>query len=367
MSGSGGDVESAVLTAAETGSRTRREEQTASRLLNPGDLTWRRALGWISHDPFHLPAYAALDASASGGAACAFLHREPGGVLLLPLVLRRVPGTPYLDATSPYGYSGPVATSLCPALWSRAVCSMQEVLGDRGVISLFVRLHPLREVPLDALREAGDLVEHGCTVSVDLTQDPQASFARLSHGHRGGARAFSRSGMQVVFDEPDHWQHWEQAYRQNMARVGASDHYLFGRAYFQRLRRCLGTELHLATAVATDGMVAGGLVFFAHDGLLEHFLVGVKDAYLRGNVAAGLYLALQAWGRERGATVQHLGGGVGGVEDSLFRFKAAFSDRRHPFRTWRVVVDEQACARLTAPGVDSGYFPAYRATASGDA
>ena len=75
-----------------------------------------------------------------------------------------------------------------------------------------------------------------------------------------------------------------------------------------------------------------------------------------------------AWAHARGNRVLHLGGGVGGREDSLFHFKQGFSDWLIPFYTWRIVVDEvryrQAMDVLapTGDGGDrSGHFPAYRA------
>ena len=60
--------------------------------------------------------------------------------------------------------------------------------------------------------------------------------------------------------------------------------------------------------------------------------------------------------------------GLGGSADSLFHFKAGFSDQRHAFHTWRVVVDPAEYAALTRTrnpeasgnGFD-GHFPAYRA------
>jgi hypothetical protein len=70
----------------------------------------------------------------------------------------------------------------------------------------------------------------------------------------------------------------------------------------------------------------------------------------------------------RGARVLHLGSGLGGREDSLLLFKAGFSDRRHPFRSWRLVVapelyrrlcDRRATTRDAAAAPD-GFFPLYR-------
>src|SRR5438552_3169672 len=72
-----------------------------------------------------------------------------------------------------------------------------------------------------------------------------------------------------------------------------------------------------------------------------------------------------------GAHSHHLGGGVGAQEDSVFRYKAGFSDRRHTFYTWRWVLRPEVYSDLCrtraqwnamngfAPA-SVEYFPAYR-------
>ena len=76
------------------------------------------------------------------------------------------------------------------------------------------------------------------------------------------------------------------------------------------------------------------------------------------------------WAKERGDQRLHLGGGVGGADDSLMHFKAGFSDERHVFRTLRVVVDAAEYApargrprpRASIPTDLDGFFPLYRRT-----
>ena len=67
----------------------------------------------------------------------------------------------------------------------------------------------------------------------------------------------------------------------------------------------------------------------------------------------------------------HLGGGVGAAEDSLFNFKAGFSQKRHAFSCWKWVVNEGAYDEIASSVREhqrlaglrpsaSNYFPAYR-------
>ena len=60
----------------------------------------------------------------------------------------------------------------------------------------------------------------------------------------------------------------------------------------------------------------------------------------------------------------HLGGGVGGVNDSLFYFKSGFSKNYHQFKVWREIINEDVYIHLTKDrfkeSSKSSYFPLYR-------
>ena len=80
-----------------------------------------------------------------------------------------------------------------------------------------------------------------------------------------------------------------------------------------------------------------------------------------------MFAEVMHWAQAQGAAYMHLGGGLGGREDSLFHFKAGFSKQRADFFTYRVIADPSAyetlCARWQehhhAP-LDETFFPAYR-------
>ena len=77
---------------------------------------------------------------------------------------------------------------------------------------------------------------------------------------------------------------------------------------------------------------------------------------------------VRTWAKERGNEVMHLGGGYGGKDDALLRFKAGFSHCSHDFATWHLIFMEDAYrdlarAREERAGAvaDELLFPAYRA------
>ena len=336
---------------------------TEGALLEPGDPAWADALRRVPHDVYHLPEYVTLDARLSGGTPVAFRYDERGQVFLLPLVLRPVPGTGLRDAISPYGYPGPVS-DVPPsgaAFWARAAHHMAALLRTHDVISVFARLHPLLPTPAAALLGTGTVVHHGETVSADLTRTPEQLWQDTHRTHRNQINKAKRAGVRIVVDDWDRLDEWVDTYHATMNRVGASGFYFFDHDHFHRLRAVLGEHLHLAVAMH-DGEVLGGNLFFAYRGIMQTHLQSTRDGPTWWADKL-LYHEVRLWGRERGYLVHHIGGGLGGADDSLFRYKAAFAAGRQDFHTWRVVTDlvafEKLCGTPT-PEMLEGRFPPYR-------
>jgi len=339
-----------------------------AELLTTRDANWTRVLTDTRHDFYHLPAYVELEA-AGGGEACALYVEESGARLLVPLVrqpLLEMPGRS--DLTSPYGYPGPLLDRPSDLEFAtRALQYAVPFLRDRGVIALFGRLHPLLDAPLEALAAVGKVVEHGSTVSIDLTLEPDRVWKDMRKSHRYEIRRAERDGFVATLDRS--WRRFEdfvRLYTATMQRRGASAYYFFSDSYFARLRRALGEKLSL-WVVERDGLLACASLFTELNGIVQYHVSAGDPAFAQHEPSKLLINAVRLWAHGRGDTDLHLGGGVGAARDSLFFFKSGFSARHHPFRSWRVVIDERLYAELTRrrnPDADVsnhvGFFPAYR-------
>jgi len=334
-------------------------------LLDPGAREWKDALERIRHDIYHDPAYVVLDARLCGGVPAAFHYEEAGGRLLLPLILRDIPGSGLRDAVSPYGYPAPVSDTADPAFWERACAAMLGTLRDEGIVTAFARMHPLLDAALPALGRFGAVVRHGETVTMDLTAGPDQMWRQTRSDHRNHINRARRAGTTVVFDDWSRLGEWVAVYHDNMRRVGASSYYFFTGAHLTALHDAVGDRMHLAVALEGDEVV-GGNTFFEHDGIATGYVSSTRRAPKR-YADELLYDEVRRWCAARGDTVFHLGGGKGGSNDSLFLYKAGFSPGRHPFHTWRVVADPVAyrgLMRERRPGADpadlTATFPPYR-------
>jgi hypothetical protein len=247
----------------------------AARLLQPSAVEWADALREVRHDVYQYSEYAVADARRLGGSAAAFCYREGSLVLLQPLVLRPVPGAgdDTFDAVSPYGYSGPVSNAPLTdeGFWRRACEALPGCLAEAGVVSCFVRLHPLLPPRLDALGRVGTLVQHGRTVNIDLRAGEEEQWAQIRSNHRRQIHRAARRGIVVSLDDWRRMDDFLEIYHETMDRVGASAEYFFDRDYFDSLRAALGDDLHLATAEHAGQVLAGGL-FFTHGGIVQYHL-----------------------------------------------------------------------------------------------
>jgi len=285
--------------------------------------------------------------------------------MLLPIIIRPIPGGGY-DATSPYGYPGPLDSGPGDARFMRdALIAGIRLLESVGIVSLFVRLHPLlNRAPLESV---GQIVEEGDVASIDLTLSADELWRQTRAGHRSQIRQAMRDGREATFD--DSWSYYDAfkgLYRATMTRVSASAQYFFDDAYFDGLRLVLGDRLRLCVVVI-DGALAAGALFVETCGIVQFHLSGTDPAFGREGLTKLLIHFVRLWAKERGSIDLHLGGGVGAADDALLRFKSGFSPLRYPFRTLRVIVNEaeysqlmQTCDTGTTNVRATTFFPEYR-------
>jgi lipid II:glycine glycyltransferase (peptidoglycan interpeptide bridge formation enzyme) len=160
-----------------------------------------------------------------------------------------------------------------------------------------------------------------------------------------------------------------------MRRVKAESTYFFDEHYFTQLARELQPVSQLFIAMVGGKAAAAGL-FTIRDGIVQYHLGGTRDEFLKLWPMVLVVDTVRLWANEVGARVFHLGGGLGGAkDDSLFHYKAGFSDRRHNFATWRWIVGpgtyQELCERQARMNELQGlepeaadYFPAYRCPAA---
>ena len=310
-------------------------------------------------DVYLLRGYVESARVLEGGRPVLLHLSDAGGDVVFPLLVRELPSEGGLDATTPYGYGGPVATGAdppTPRFW--------ELYGDWcrtvGVVTTFIRFHPLFANQRDAAR-AVHIEPLGRTVGWQL-QVPDL-FGGMHPAHRRACRRATRTGVSVSMREaPDDLTAFAALYEMTMRRVGAADFYLFGEPYWDALVR-LGERLVVFEA-EEGGEVLASALCFATLPWLHYHLGATADRGRELGASNLLFYEAASWARERGYERFHLGGGVGAREDSLFTFKRRFDPAGDllEFAVGKAVHDPDTYRALASRASDDldGFFPAYR-------
>ncbi|MGI9416639.1 MAG: GNAT family N-acetyltransferase, partial [Geminicoccaceae bacterium] len=255
--------------------------------IGPEDAAWQAFLEQTPHDFYHLPGYVALTARQSGAEPAAFIARDGDAALLVPLHLRSLPdelgaADGLKDALSPYGYPAPLLIAPEDARAERGaelMAAFVDAARAAGIVTTFLRLHPLLTLPEPALRSVGTLVEHGPTVVIDLSEPVARFWTETNNGHRLGIRKLEKADFVARFDYWEAFDDFIEIYRLTMEHVQATEDYFFDRDYFLGLREALGEQLHLCTIHAPDGQVAAAGLFPEVDGLVQNHLSGTHPAF----------------------------------------------------------------------------------------
>jgi hypothetical protein len=349
-------------------------------LLEFGDPRWSDVLARTRHDLYHLPDYGEFATRwQEPGAPLAFVATEDDRVFLVPLIVRSIPqeitdGETWCEATGPRGYPGPItgpaeAGSGESAFMERAITALTATLREHRIVTAFVRCHPLLSPPLDTLGRSGAVVEHGESVSIDLTHSAIEAWNSMRENHRRAIVRARRDGYRVRIDES-----WERLgefltiYAAAMERLGAAQKWRLPRDYVLALRAAVGPRIHLCV-VEKDGDLAAAALLTEVDGIVEYHLSGTAPDHASASPTKLLIEHASTWARERGNGTFHLAGSLR-HDDPLIHFKRGFSPLRHPVASWRLIADPVMYRRLverwetlrgsSPPGDETGFFPAYR-------
>jgi hypothetical protein len=259
--------------------------------------------------------------------------------------------------TTPYGYGGPVTVGedLPPAAFAAAY---EAWAAEAGALTTFVRFHPLfgnqRHAPAGAELER---LADTATWPLDAERDP---YEDMHAKHRSDVRKCEQAGVEVTVEAGGSLDEFVTLYEATMRDREAADFYFFPPEYWSALTAGLGERL-LRLDARLEGELVASTLCIATAPWLHYHLAAMDDTGRTLGASKLLLLEAARWGRARGLAELHLGSGLGGSEDSLWKFKQRFSD--HPGREFwigKLVHDEAAYRKLAGTDSAAGFFPAYR-------
>ncbi|BAZ12829.1 hypothetical protein NIES4071_46630 [Calothrix sp. NIES-4071] len=342
---------------------------------------WLQILQNLRHDVYHLPQYIFTEAFRTNSKPEAILISEGEKTFCLPYLLRLYTGLfdksrilkDCYDIGSPIGYAGfllsDAATSE-PNFLKAAIEQLITTFKARNICSAFFRLHPILNQNINQVLSSEIIQISGETLSIDLNLSPAEIWRQTRPEHRTSINRCKRNGYTAkIVDYKEYIDEFINIYYETMDRVGAKTYYYFDYEYFCKLMN-LNEAIHLCI-VEKDNEVACAGIFTECCRIIQYHLGATKSQFLKQAPSKLMFDYVRFWAKERGNEVFHLGGGLGAKINSLYHFKAGFSNQKHSFLTLRLIIDKEKyyyLVNLRAKTLsiepekllNSNFFPAYR-------
>ncbi len=294
-------------------------------------------------------------------------YTENDTCIALPLLIRNISGTNYKDATSVYGYVGPLSNDI-PSHFDNTNFkkSLAAFFESNNIISVFSRLNPYINHQSQVLDGFGDIIKQGKIVNIDLNlsvNEQRKNYRSRLKTHVNKARR--HCSIKVSKSEKD-LQKFMELYRENMDRVNAKKFYYFSDSYFTNLLNSENFNTKILSVVDNaSGEVIGASMFISADSILHYHLSGSKEEFLHLTPTKLLIDEMRILAANEGYTFFNLGGGLGGRDDdSLFHFKSSFSKDFKEFNLWKYIANKKVyddLVKIKKTNHESNFFPNYRA------
>lgn len=306
------------------------------------------ALALDSLDIYYHSAY--LRSVAVGGEVLVLVRDD----LILPLVVKSIPGTDLRDAESPYGYAAPLPRGTVD--WE----GVRSELANAGIVNAFLRSHPLQQwIDLPEIFSSS-------TAVIPLSEGRAAAFAggRCST-HRSQVNRARALGFTVTLEiAPHDLTSFRALYKRTMDRLAATSFYHFPEACWTAL-----TDLRDRLALVTVSDIAGTIqnqALFLRGPQFAHYHLSARADEAHNAAGNLLFEAAADWACAHGCIALHLGGGITGkADDGLLKYKMRIGRQDAVFRTAGLICRSADHAALISvwqahTGGTPRWFQAYR-------
>lgn len=305
-------------------------------------------------DIYFTKKYLSLYEAEKNKALCAVCI-DGDNVMLMPYIRGEIKG--YYDFETAYGYGGPVANTDDEKWCHDAFENIHAFLGGNNYVCGFTRLHPL--FSNEKLIEASDgvlestgsvqLLYDRQTIAIDTFQSIDEIWQnQISSKNRNMIRKAEKNQLEYKAEYNfDSYDEFISLYRKTMERLEADDFYFFDDSYFEKLGNNLSDSSFLGT-VRKDGKLICAAIFMYSKKYGHYHLEGGDWNYSSLGANNFLLWKTACEMHDLGIKEFHLGGGTSSsVDDSLFKFKKAFSNNSKKFyigkEIFNVSVYEEIC------------------------
>lgn len=275
------------------------------------------------------------------------------------------------DFISPYGYAGiKKVGKVTDDDLKNFLEEYTEYCQRNNIISEFIRLNPLQDNYKNYLFDKSfNIIYSSKTVCMKLDNEEQI-WNSLKSTCRNRIRKAKNSGIKIKNGFSSRmFEDFRKIYKETMDRDNAKEYYYFNEDFFDDLKKNMKHNAELVIAYLDDLAIDAALIIY--NGETAHYhLGGTLDNYM--NLGAHNYVLYESalLSLNKGFKKFHLGGGYGGDNSPLLRFKRTFNKNGDlDFYIGKKIYDKEKYDELVSikeknlkNKIDDNFFPKYRSS-----
>lgn len=324
-----------------------------------------------NYDVFYLPEYVEAFKMHGDGEPILFYY-EDGKTKAMNVIMKKdiakteffkdkLEENKYFDLSSPYGYGGFIIEGEDSKNVNKCY---EEYCKKNNIICEFVRFHLLENYQKKYNGEAVK-IKHNIIRKLDM--NPEEMLMDFEHKVRKNIKKANRNNLQIQIDTTgETLNNFLEIYYSTMDRNNAEQEYYFDKSFFEKLNEMKENIVYF-NVLYEGKIISTELVIYSPNNCYS-YLGGTLSEYFDLRPNDFLKYEIIKWAYNKGIKNFILGGGYGGEDDGIYRYKKSFAPTGiYDFYIGKNIFNEKIYAELVKIREEIGkieninFFPLYRA------
>lgn len=249
----------------------------------------------------------------------------------------------YCDFETPYGYGGPISNCNDKEWNQKALNEIISFFSKEKYLAGFIRFHPLLK-NADICKNIFTVIDDRKTIAINTSVSEEEIWETQIHSkNRNMIRKAEKNGLEFIRDNDFKYiEEFKKIYNSTMQRLDADDFYFFDDDYYQKFVNVFKGNGFLGCVKKNEEII--GAALFMYDTEHGHYhLAGSDRAFSSLGTNNLLLWKVACEMHKEGVKEFHLGGGTNSDEEnSLFKFKRAFSPNEKQFSIGKIIFNINA-------------------------
>lgn len=282
----------------------------------------------------------------------------------IPFIKRTI-NSKYYDLTSVHGYVGPVSYNIDDSFDNKIFKKeLDKLLKSENIVSVFSKLNPFITHQELIIKNLGSTAVSGPLAYFDQSMDDTSQTEYYNRNTRQKINQLKKICTVKTVNSDIDISKFKISYYESLDRLKAKELFYFTDDYFKTLfnSNMFESKIFLAIHNETKEIMAGALCIKSQN-IVHIELAFTNYNYYQKSPLRIIFDYTRKYYKNEEIKYLNLGGGTGGIEGSLMKFKLSFSKSIKYFKVWKYVVSEHIYKGLITPEqnlTDNGYFPKYR-------